>query len=200
VSERVFSGLKHRDHRAHRGEPRAWRGTLPRMARRRLRARVNWAVRWGGAAILAGIALVYVVTPFLGVDLRYDGASVKLAATLYRGGLAFRITNSRIPIGGTGSVKLYTFSRQMMDQVDLTWAKALRFRYERPWGLPARTDELDVPLWALAPPVALLVAPALRAYYRSKRPPTACPSCNYDLSGLPPGSPCPECAAKPPNH
>jgi hypothetical protein len=27
-----------------------------------------------------------------------------------------------------------------------------------------------------------------------------CPSCRYDLSGLPPGSPCPECAAKPPNH
>src|SRR3982750_2935308 len=29
-------------------------------------------------------------------------------------------------------------------------------------------------------------------------PPTgsgACPSCNYDLSGLPPGAPCPECAA-----
>jgi hypothetical protein len=33
---------------------------------------------------------------------------------------------------------------------------------------------------------------------RVRRAGGRCPACDYDLSGLPPGSPCPECAEKPP--
>jgi hypothetical protein len=42
-----------------------------------------------------------------------------------------------------------------------------------------------------------------RLAFRSRRRAGLCPSCTYDLSGLPLGSPCPECAAEtpaPPNH
>ena len=50
-----------------------------------------------------------------------------------------------------------------------------------------------IPLWT-APLAALGVALSeLRA--RRRALPGQCPRCHYDLSGLPPGSPCPECAA-----
>jgi uncharacterized membrane protein AbrB (regulator of aidB expression) len=62
-----------------------------------------------------------------------------------------------------------------------------------------RAWETRVPLPVLA--VALLLPVACVAVVRLTRrelPPNPCPSCNYDLSGLPPGAPCPECAAAPP--
>ena len=52
-------------------------------------------------------------------------------------------------------------------------------------------------------PGVLLLAVSLFAWLSYARPrgtAGTCPSCRYDLSGLPPGSPCPECAAKPPSH
>jgi hypothetical protein len=54
---------------------------------------------------------------------------------------------------------------------------------------------LDVLLYSTATYLVCFGAGFVRRYRRRAR--GHCPSCNYDLSGLPPGSPCPECAARP---
>jgi hypothetical protein len=57
------------------------------------------------------------------------------------------------------------------------------------------TVQIAIPLW----PVFLVTAPLSVLAWRRRHghTATACPSCGYDLSGLPRGSPCPECAAVP---
>jgi hypothetical protein len=48
-------------------------------------------------------------------------------------------------------------------------------------------------------PLSIAALASLVGWWIRPRPGrSSCPSCNYDLSGLPPGSPCPECAAAPP--
>jgi hypothetical protein len=57
-----------------------------------------------------------------------------------------------------------------------------------------------LPLWIPAGVVLPITLLAWTSGSRRKRLLRACPSCGYDLSGLPPGSPCPECAAKAPER
>jgi hypothetical protein len=57
---------------------------------------------------------------------------------------------------------------------------------------------IQVPLWSVAAAVSIISGAAWFGHCRRVVARCACPSCNYDLSGLPPGSPCPECATKPP--
>jgi hypothetical protein len=52
-----------------------------------------------------------------------------------------------------------------------------------------------VPLWTLFLVAVALMTNAWRVHVGARRDGHACPSCGYDLSGLPPGSACPECAA-----
>jgi hypothetical protein len=77
-----------------------------------------------------------------------------------------------------------------------SWAEALLWQGAIRPGQPSW--EFWAPLWLLGLAVGL---PSVLAWVAHRRAPrTGCHTCNYDLSGLPPGSPCPECAAKPSNH
>lgn len=55
-----------------------------------------------------------------------------------------------------------------------------------------RMFSLNVPLWL---PIAPLAVPAILLWWsgRGRVRPGGCRGCRYDLSGLPPGAPCPEC-------
>ncbi|MCC6660600.1 MAG: hypothetical protein IT437_06910 [Phycisphaerales bacterium] len=65
-------------------------------------------------------------------------------------------------------------------------------RYERA-GSSTPLSTLLVPLWI---PLLLAVLPtawAWRHAFRARAGPTACHACGYDLAGLAPATPCPEC-------
>lgn len=55
-------------------------------------------------------------------------------------------------------------------------------------------EVLSIPMWV---PLALVALPTALAWRRHLRriPPDHCPRCRYNLAGLPPNSPCPECGA-----
>jgi hypothetical protein len=157
------------------------------MAHRRVRAWVNWAVRWGGIAVVAVVVCVYLLssrrwyqhgryTPTAQVLLVLDRGQLRVQVVRLHGPALFFVG----PPGLTGRVRT-------------TWREALRWDYHA-WGNPSATTRiLDLPLWPAAAFSAALSGLAWMRYCR--RTPGVCRRCHYDLSGLPPGSPCPECAS-----
>jgi hypothetical protein len=78
------------------------------------------------------------------------------------------------------------------------WPSAWQYEHKQR-GTYSHTNLYRFPLWPIAAggwTLTALVWWMSRGAARVKA--GACPSCRYDLSGLPPGSPCPECAAEPP--
>ena len=75
------------------------------------------------------------------------------------------------------------------------WTAGL-FAWERINGFGIRSDALLVALWA---PALLLTTGGAWLWRRGRRrTPGLCPSCGYDVPGLPAGTPCPECGPPPP--
>ena len=54
-----------------------------------------------------------------------------------------------------------------------------------------------VPVWVFIVPTAGATAAAWWLDARARRRPGLCPRCGYDLAGLSPGTPCPECGRVP---
>jgi hypothetical protein len=66
-------------------------------------------------------------------------------------------------------------------------------------GIPfGKTWFVEFPLW-FPPAVAMALTLCAARSQRRGGAGHLCPACGYDLSGLPPGSPCPECATIPTN-
>lgn len=59
-------------------------------------------------------------------------------------------------------------------------------------------DYWFVPIWFLGAVLALPTAAHWAARFRARHTARTgrCPMCNYSLTGLPPGSPCPECGKR----
>jgi hypothetical protein len=157
------------------------------MERRRLRARVNWAARWGGVAFVALIAGLYVYSAVRYSGVEGGGRGGYIWVSLIRGQLVvvraapgpqLRTRWMTAPIGAIGGFAP-------------SWREALQYKSE---AIPSIGGlKSGVPLWPFA--VALAVPTTLAWRHRTRQKLGSCPSCGYDLSGLPRGSPCPECAA-----
>jgi hypothetical protein len=195
-------------------------GTLPRMARRqpRLRARVNWAARWGGLACCALIALAFATSCIWAFGLyrvRTGGAIDQVALSLFRGRLS--VTRHVVPaspprhpksvaavVGGRtvyySSRAQWIFIHKPTDSQSPPWRTAATWDFRSgplPLAPGATQFALSIPAWA--PFLVMAVSTALGWKRRPTRRGAApiCSRCRYDLSGLPSGSPCPECAAAP---
>lgn len=64
------------------------------------------------------------------------------------------------------------------------------------WGVWASTKAFAIPLWN---PLPFTLGAAFYLWRRDRRArlPGHCPACGYDLAGLSPGGPCPECGKAP---
>lgn len=67
------------------------------------------------------------------------------------------------------------------------------FRFDGGFTPGGQFSHLDIPLWL---PAAILVGLGSFLLHRTRLH-GHCPACEYDLRGLPAGSPCPECGRKP---
>ena len=78
-----------------------------------------------------------------------------------------------------------------------TWSAPFR------WSLYTMDDreewQLVIPLWIVVGPAILVTAAAwlFDTLARRRAHLNLCPTCHYDRTGLPPQSPCPECASPP---
>jgi hypothetical protein len=164
-----------------------------RMGRRplRLRARVNWAVRWGGLAALMVSVCVYMVTAVWSVGVLHQDSGLGIGGGVWRGQVSIVIIrNNPFPVSSGG---WWWRMVRPSDAAADSWTKSLQPRLRRYRSGAVDQREIAIPLWMAAAPAMPLCAMAWFAH--SSKTPRACGSCRYDLSGLPPGSPCPECAA-----
>jgi hypothetical protein len=177
------------------------------MTRRRLRAHVNWAVRWGGALVCLAVLIAYAVGCFLLVRVSYRKSIQFVSLELARGQMRL-VTTDWLSEGGGGSSELRPHGLELrvipmssLPDYAPTWAGALRVTlvHGGAYGPFAADYEVRIPLWSVFVAGALASGVAIRSHRRLGRAPGTCPSCHYDLSGLPPNSPCPECAS-PPNR
>jgi hypothetical protein len=174
---------------------------------------VNWAVRWGGAClgVMAGIGFAATFT--------WNGA--RRIATAHVP--ALRTSFSIVALRGECSITIMRLKPSYTAK-DQAWIFGLVEEMQKvpspapphvllmengypvgaarlPGGGRRKSAKIDtwwgrVPLWPLVATPVLLSG---WAWWRrlALRRVSGCPSCNYDLTGLPPGSPCPECAAPP---
>jgi hypothetical protein len=174
------------------------------MARGRLRARVNWWVRWGGAAVCAAILVVCVATlPWAFYVGRLKGPDGWTLA-VWRGQVILLVNEfdpSRANLGPglippETSPRKWTFGadRSRANRQPDGFPSPMAFRSRQTPNLFGWTYEGFFPLWPafVVSLVCSWIAWARRGRSVILRP---CASCRYDLSGLPPGSACPECGA-----
>ena len=172
------------------------------MPRRRLRARVKRAIRWGGAGLCALILIIFVATLpwvfYLGRFKGLDGWTV----AIWRGQVIV-IVNDFDPARANlppETLPPEMLSRRWKLRVDRSRPSSAPNDFPSPFAYRTRymptmfgwTFEGFVPLWPVF--VVSLLCSGL-TWIPRRRAPNPRRSCKYDLSGLPPGSPCPECAA-----
>jgi hypothetical protein len=146
-------------------------------------------MRWGGLVIACVVIAVYCLGPRFNPSFHWHTGPALAQSVYFRGtlvaGVAWsegvrRIPNDCILHWATGHWRwVWTDFQLDANRGPFGWFLALTF-----------------PLWSLGALGAAVSALAYRGYRRrSAVKANSCASCNYDLSGLPPSSPCPECAS-----
>jgi hypothetical protein len=159
------------------------------MARRRLRARVNWVVRWGGVGVAALVTATYCLGPRFNPSFHWHAGPAMAQGVYFRGIVVANVAWSERAYKAPNDVVIHWAAGEW----SWLWGQ---FSLEGQSVSAISQVTLTCPLWSFA-----LVAAALsglgwcRHQRRRSIPVSPCPSCAYDLSGLPAGSPCPECAA-----
>jgi hypothetical protein len=160
--------------------------------RRRMRAWVNWVVRWGSLVPLLAVAFLYAVSWNREHSVRYGRGERhtpgEIEINLLRGGVAFSWREGGGWAGTLRPKRLhYSSIGWPEEKMTLLMAATVGFRP----GVPVA--DFRFPLWPAIP--ACVAAGAWAWTRRSRWRLTGCPCCNYDLSGLSQRSPCPECSA-----
>ena len=178
---------------------------MPRPPRPRPRPRLNAALRWGGAAAALAILALLVVSRWSALTIHASFShSRAFAASLASGCLILESTGigyadeAPAPPGPAGPAFNITrhscWTKSLEPYLDLWFSRGERTLHSMADGPTATLRDFAIPLWSIALIPATLSALAWR---RRPRATTACP-CGYDRAGLPPGAPCPECAAAAP--
>jgi hypothetical protein len=159
-------------------------------------------MRSGGLALCTLVLVVYAGSWKRSHYLSYASAGNEcFEAQLWRGRTAVFWWGNPERISGIGVAPhplRYGTAPKEFDSTEFSLTKALLSSSYAPGAMTAldrgRT-RIDVrfPVWPAFCLGALLALAGWRT--KSRRFRVGCPSCNYDLSGLPPGAPCPECAA-----
>jgi hypothetical protein len=169
-------------------------GRLSTMAPRRLRARVNWALRWGGLAGALGVTALVVLSLVRGVAAYNIGDRTQHWIRLWRGNAEIKVYDWRGPSPLDFSDLRYPRRQVAWLVPPVQWPSTWLYEHKQR-GLYAHSTMYRFPLWPFAASAWTLTGLAWWMAINSARATQfACPSCHYDLSGLPPGSPCPECA------
>jgi len=143
-------------------------------------AAIRKSVKWGGAALCLPLTAAWIGSGFYGpyflsgdIWVMLDAGCIKLVWTKTPRKLSWWP-----PVGPV----LWT-----------TQHPAYSWTYYR--GRININETMFVPLWFAIAPAALATLFAWRqdAMARRRRHGVECPKCGYDIRGLPPSSPCPEC-------
>jgi hypothetical protein len=156
-------------------------------------------MRWGGLGVAAAVVAVYIVTSLAVYTMNHRSDSFRYQWAVWRGQVRLIVTDWANPL-----VPRWTFRRYRPDRQSGFFPPTFGWNAALGWSSFSIREQRGcaVPLWPIG--LASGAASAI-GWWSCRRRPAAgiCPSCNYDLSGLPPGSSCPECAAKltaPPHH
>jgi hypothetical protein len=157
-------------------------------------------MRWGGLVICLLIVATYIVSSYRRIAIVYESLPERYVTfQVNMGQLGFLARWGpqwgRSPVGPS--------VRPEIHDVDGTLLTSLLWRFTTMnLGRGQQWISWHFPLWPIFIITATVAGVATIRRRRTVRF-GRCPSCNYDLSGLPPGSPCPECAAaapSPPDH
>lgn len=153
--------------------------------------RIRKTVKKGGVVLLLLLFVAWIGSAFLSLSWTGDIPYLPGRVTIGIGGGALAWTE----LTDQAVIKKYVPAGW-----DACWGPGLvnwrgPFMRATPTAGTNKIWEVGVPLWqpllVLLPIVALAWHLDLTALRRARA--GHCPKCNYDLSGLPPGTPCPEC-------
>jgi hypothetical protein len=154
--------------------------------------------KWSCIAIAVITPMVAAVSLFVGVSRTDDRAGPRLRSiTIANGAVTIR-RSFRDMIGlGSRSPRWTVWWPRPRERRMTWWPRRSRWGVAQSHGPPFNLgsgDSITLPLWmpfaAFALPSVWLLWPHLRLTRHGH-----CPRCHYDLRGLPPNSPCPECGS-----
>ncbi len=172
--------------------------------KRTRRGRVRWAAKWAGLALSVTCLLVIVASHFYKAERLDDRPGSWLRRiTVFYGGLELQIDTSedawsadldRVPglRAYTRTLERRTLARNVYRRRGWLWVPD----WEHRSLISGVLVTVHVPLWMVQ---VVLAVPTAWLWRRDRRRARAglCAACGYDLAGLAPSAPCPECGKAP---
>ena len=147
--------------------------------------RISKLVKWGGLVLFLLTAAAWTLSMFGGLYLRTYPRT--------NGGWSSGIDLAR----GAVSIGMVIYAPRPAEVQWQTFQVGFWCHWKMDWRVDSTLEYLRVPLWMPGPVFATISSIAWRLDCRDRRRGHLCPSCGYDLAGLAPSRPCPECGKMP---